>query len=119
MDEKEMLDKLAQFTQKIHQVEETAPAVEEEQKEEEEVKEEEKKQKLSDGEEVLSGEDEQVKNDTWLSHKLKFKKENKLKDIYSDASERYKTFDPLKFANVKPLSQHQRRLKGDKNLEEW
>jgi len=54
----------------------------------------------------------------WKNHILKFKPEKKVKDPSRLVeSERYTTFDPLLLSKVKPISQHKRRLAGDKKLD--
>jgi len=89
-----------------------------EQKGEEEEEEEEVKEGYSSNEEEK--EEEDLTDTSWKNHKLKFKPEKKVKDASMlDDSDKYKTFDPLLLSKVKPMSQHKRRLAGEKKMEIW
>jgi hypothetical protein len=72
-------------------------------------------------EELHNDEDEgEVDDNCWKNHTLRFKPEKKVKDPNRmEEGDRYTTFDPLLLSKVKPMSQHKRRLAGDKKMEEW
>ena len=62
--------------------------------------------------------EEEIHDDSWKNHALKFKPEKKVKDPSRlEESQRYVTHDPLLLSKAKPLSQHKRRLAGEKKME--
>jgi len=71
---------------------------------------------VEDSEAIL----EELKDGSWKNHVLKFKPVKKVKDPNRmEEGDRYTTFDPLLRSKVKPLSQHRRRLAGEKKIEKW
>jgi len=111
--------------------EENEPSKKESQKEEKEEEREEEKEPRKRvvvsastsvdsiyGEETMDPDElEDVKDNSWMVHSLTFEKERKVKDPMRE--DKYTSYDPLKYKDVKPMSQHKRRLLGMKNEEQW
>jgi len=66
-----------------------------------------------------STKEDEESDEGWMQHSLVFEKTVQVLDPMARKDEKYTTFDPLKYKNVQPMSQHQKRLRASKNLEEW
>jgi len=115
MKEEEVLRRLGMFKENIIASTKSIKANSEKREESTSPKRNPPKENLSETSENSEEEDdeESLRDGSWKAHSLKFEKDPYAGDPMAREEEEYTVLDPLEFSkHVKPLSQHQRRLRG-------
>jgi len=114
MKEEEVLRRLGMFKENIIASAKSIKANSEKREESTSAKRKNPKENLSETSENSEEDDEEsLRDGSWKAHSLKFEKDLYAGDPMAREEEEYTVLDPLEFSkHVKPLSQHQRRLRG-------